>query len=268
MAKSDYICCDRCDCKIVYDHDDRIMEGLVALGLDKAPALCETCRAATAPAPAAVPIWQPIETAPEDGTRIDVWSKLDERVTGAKWHKDAWRYWGIDGFESWAWVKVDGEVTHWMPLPPAPSASPAASTEALTTCVTCQGFGSRAHPDDPHPLPCPDCDGSGSVGTEALTETAKRIAWEMRYRFCVNYGHCGDAESMWGDMISPDRDACLAAARAAPPAAESVDEGRRILEEMTALFEMGDEANTPGTDSYTILWQAREFLRGRGRGEG
>ena len=38
-------------------------------------------------------------------------------------------------------------------------------------------------------------------------------------------------------------------------------EGRRILEEMTALFEMTGEANIPGTDSYTVLWQAREFLR-------
>ncbi|QCG95024.1 hypothetical protein E6C67_14435 [Azospirillum sp. TSA2s] len=65
MAKSDYICCDRCDCKIVYDHDDRIAEGLAALGLDKAPALCETCRTAPSPAPAAPSAAQPDALADE-----------------------------------------------------------------------------------------------------------------------------------------------------------------------------------------------------------
>jgi hypothetical protein len=48
MAKADYILCDRCDSKIVYDGEGKIMEGLAALGLDRAPALCEACR--TAPA--------------------------------------------------------------------------------------------------------------------------------------------------------------------------------------------------------------------------
>lgn len=69
MAKSDYICCDRCDCKIVYDHDDRIAEGLTALGLDKAPALCETCRAA--PSPAATEV---VEALKEVMEWIDNWS--------------------------------------------------------------------------------------------------------------------------------------------------------------------------------------------------
>lgn len=45
MAKADYICCDRCDSKIVYDGEGTIMNGLAALGLDKAPALCDACRA-------------------------------------------------------------------------------------------------------------------------------------------------------------------------------------------------------------------------------
>lgn len=49
MAKADYILCDRCDSKIVYDGEGKIAEGLAALGLDKAPALCEACRAAAIP---------------------------------------------------------------------------------------------------------------------------------------------------------------------------------------------------------------------------
>lgn len=47
MAKADYILCDRCDAKIVYDGEGKIAEGIVALGLDKAPVLCEACRTAT-----------------------------------------------------------------------------------------------------------------------------------------------------------------------------------------------------------------------------
>lgn len=66
------------------------------------------------------------------------------------------------------------------------------------------------------------------------------------------------ADTMAEALASPDDPA---AARAASPADGVVDEGRSILEEMTALFEKTDEANIPGTDSYTILWQAREFLR-------
>lgn len=50
MAKADYILCDRCDSKIVYDGDGKIMDALTALGLDKAPVLCEACRAGSAEA--------------------------------------------------------------------------------------------------------------------------------------------------------------------------------------------------------------------------
>lgn len=52
--------------------------------------------------------------------------------------------------------------------------------------------------------------------------------------------------------------AALSAAHASAPAAPEVV---GILRDMTALFEMTDEAQQPGTDSYTVLWQAREFLR-------
>lgn len=58
--------------------------------------------------------------------------------------------------------------------------------------------------------------------------------------------------------------AALSAARASAPAAPEVV---GILRDMTALFEMTDEAQQPGTDSYTVLWQAREFLRSAGEGK-
>lgn len=59
--------------------------------------------------------WQPIETAPRDGTRILLFRE--------GWHVNcAVGYWRIDWHE---FAPVGGECfpqpTHWMPLPPPPS---------------------------------------------------------------------------------------------------------------------------------------------------
>jgi hypothetical protein len=79
--------------------------------------------------------WQPIETAPKDGTPLDLWvvdiftdgRPQDEgRHADAVWRDDAWRYLDpiacdyVSVEEEWA----DGKtvVTHWMPLPEPPSA--------------------------------------------------------------------------------------------------------------------------------------------------
>jgi hypothetical protein len=68
--------------------------------------------------------WQPIETAPKDGTIIDVWAKYGdggERYPNAEFIRGEWRVWGIDGFESPGYVKIDGTATHWMPVPGPPA---------------------------------------------------------------------------------------------------------------------------------------------------
>ena len=61
--------------------------------------------------------WQPIKTAPKDGTPILVWDGYN--ITSAKWEVD-YDWWEIcvpsDGY-------VDSnciEPTHWQPLPPPP----------------------------------------------------------------------------------------------------------------------------------------------------
>lgn len=64
--------------------------------------------------------WQPIETAPKDGTTIDLWLQAGERIADARWNRDAWRFWCQDEFESMDWIKIVGRATHWMPLPEPP----------------------------------------------------------------------------------------------------------------------------------------------------
>ncbi len=74
--------------------------------------------------------WNPIETAPKDGTEIDLWfidhNGYRYRIPDAKWmprkydpHKGehAWHDWNPE-FE---WDPLEGgEPTHWMPPPEPP----------------------------------------------------------------------------------------------------------------------------------------------------
>lgn len=46
-ATTDGIRCDKCDCKIVYDADDKIADAINALGLGNLPTFCPACVALT-----------------------------------------------------------------------------------------------------------------------------------------------------------------------------------------------------------------------------
>lgn len=73
--------------------------------------------------------WQPIETAPRDGTEIDLWTRDEDGFPG-RIPDGAWRT--RDGLTGWyarserGWMRIEEfayEPTHWMPLPAPPEVS-------------------------------------------------------------------------------------------------------------------------------------------------
>lgn len=77
--------------------------------------------------------WQPLDTAPKDGTPIDMWSRRG-RITNARWltpvcHVEEYKAWcaeeyeecGSYGLTQLVYVEIDPEPTHWMPVPADPS---------------------------------------------------------------------------------------------------------------------------------------------------
>jgi len=83
--------------------------------------------------------WMPIESAPRDGTPVDLWLGNAEfprretdcvfrEFTESEWHthhtedehgKDTDKHWFDSGFRGWPFVG-DDFPTHWMKTPPAP----------------------------------------------------------------------------------------------------------------------------------------------------
>lgn len=73
--------------------------------------------------------WQLIETAPKDGTRIDLWA-IDRRFTNCRWGRFDAESKVPFGPEHWRGLPTDPikhslghlfEPTHWMPIPSGPS---------------------------------------------------------------------------------------------------------------------------------------------------
>jgi len=73
--------------------------------------------------------WQPISTAPTDGTRILVWTttrKCPELISYVEQicegeHIDTVQ--AIYSYGDASEIQLIGDPTHWMPLPPAPEAA-------------------------------------------------------------------------------------------------------------------------------------------------
>jgi hypothetical protein len=77
--------------------------------------------------------WQPIDTAPRDGTEIDVWEYCHDpkwrprehgiehgmRLTNVRWGKDGWEHL-MDGMRGWGFYRCDDNpyytISHWLPI--------------------------------------------------------------------------------------------------------------------------------------------------------
>jgi hypothetical protein len=69
------------------------------------------------------PRWRPIETAPRDGTTLDLWAYFPEhdkarRIADAFWNTEE-NAWQLGGFNS-KQFSYPPTISHWMPLPAAP----------------------------------------------------------------------------------------------------------------------------------------------------
>lgn len=61
--------------------------------------------------------WKLIDSAPKDGTVIDLWCREDFRTPDACWIFKAWR--ALDGKGKWRAIPFS--PTHWMPQPEPPN---------------------------------------------------------------------------------------------------------------------------------------------------
>lgn len=71
--------------------------------------------------------WQPIETAPKDGTVVDLFYPLLGRVADARWTAELSMGWVTDGPMGETITRPNSELTHWRPLPPPPARNLAAA---------------------------------------------------------------------------------------------------------------------------------------------
>lgn len=97
--------------------------------------------------------WQPIATAPKDGTNILVCREMEDRSVGeAFFWEGAWRTWDGENHTRTSWI--EGYLTHWRPMPgafPAPtnrriemarmSKKPTANQPDLTLTVIAERLG-------------------------------------------------------------------------------------------------------------------------------
>lgn len=73
--------------------------------------------------PQEVSVWRPIETAPKDGTLVDLLFRGNMRFTDCKWSGDAW--WATEQYEPSVCVSHGiSQPLYWMPLPSSPMTRP------------------------------------------------------------------------------------------------------------------------------------------------
>lgn len=64
--------------------------------------------------------WQPIETAPKDGSEVLIYGDLGGRVKVCWWNGAHWQ-WEYDNDVTYGQAIQSEYATHWMPLPAPPA---------------------------------------------------------------------------------------------------------------------------------------------------
>ena len=77
---------------------------------------CPHCGKPAPTPPVSEDRWQPIETAPKDGSYVLLAGKRREDIASGYWPQSAYA-----GNGAWIWPFVHKHPTHWMPLPKAPA---------------------------------------------------------------------------------------------------------------------------------------------------
>jgi hypothetical protein len=82
--------------------------------------------------------WQPIETAPKDGSEIVLWcAKSKSLIVKCCWSviRGKWVEWAIDGFDYLDWCPLEphDKPTHWLRIIPPPASDHRCSPEASAT---------------------------------------------------------------------------------------------------------------------------------------
>jgi len=62
---------------------------------------------------------QGMETAPKDGTKIDLWTE-NGRIADCWWSNGYWVHWWMGGFDQMGAYRIGEIPTHWMPVPEGP----------------------------------------------------------------------------------------------------------------------------------------------------
>lgn len=112
--------------------------------------------------------WQPIETAPKDGTEILCWSESNQRLYVLAWHKHNWLEHEIDG----NWGRCP---THWMPLPATPSSRQLVPALAGMVKAAWLAIEGARHGDDCNWNRDGECDCWRGTALATLTQEIERL---------------------------------------------------------------------------------------------
>ena len=155
-----FVSCQDCFCCLGEAYDSYAMPAHIFYEREAAIAAWNT---RSPPTGALDPVWRPIETAPKDGTVVDLWSCC--RLTDCRWESSPYA-----GDISWGWTNQSlGRITsatHWMPLPAPPviHASDCALHNAPALPVGQCDCGALASTSAPH-ITAPHEHGAGGEHT-------------------------------------------------------------------------------------------------------